>query len=275
MVLHPALGEYDQWHPSDNKSGSYFRLIPKDRQLLYLVHLARMANGEAKALVSEYRAQLLSPRADFVSIFNMIDALAETDVDAIKPAINEFEARQPPDPTGMRLKTLIGWGEYAAGNIQACSNIAASMPRINDTIVQAECLILLDKIKEVASGPQFQKLTTDPRFHFILSLGYSLKGQEAKAELARKNAIARLGGMGQDAEKIRKLLESDRPIEVKSLDQYYTQEDVHCLILATLGQRFPERRAEYFKEAAKYHILHRPPYQIVKRTLASKPRQGP
>jgi hypothetical protein len=29
MVLHPALGEYDQWHPSDNKSGSYFRLIPK------------------------------------------------------------------------------------------------------------------------------------------------------------------------------------------------------------------------------------------------------
>jgi hypothetical protein len=29
MLLHPALGEYDQWHPSEYKSGSYFRLIPK------------------------------------------------------------------------------------------------------------------------------------------------------------------------------------------------------------------------------------------------------
>jgi hypothetical protein len=33
MVLHPALGEYDQWHPSDNKSGSYFRLIPKGESI--------------------------------------------------------------------------------------------------------------------------------------------------------------------------------------------------------------------------------------------------
>jgi pyruvate,water dikinase len=37
MVLHPALGEYDQWHPSDNKSGSYFRLIP------YAVELGEQA----------------------------------------------------------------------------------------------------------------------------------------------------------------------------------------------------------------------------------------
>ena len=94
-----------------------------------LIHTARMAKGEAKALVAEYRAAVAANAMDFTSVRFLLDALAASGGEAeIEPAINAWIARLPVPAQGQVAPHLRAMGLYSAGKLEECVDFCASNP---------------------------------------------------------------------------------------------------------------------------------------------------
>ncbi len=244
----------------------------KDDRLTAMSHVARLGKGEASGLAVDYRARLAADPFDPTAIVLLADALAASDqADQIEPAVAAWEARLPMEARVPLGPLVRAFALYEAGKPQASLDFCQNHQQLQDSIVRAHALLAVGRTKEVAEEPAFEQLRNDPWFTLSVSLAFALEGRAEEAKSWRERAVKKLESLVPEARKAGQVIASDVPIPLEKFDRLLLPSKDIALLLAVMGERFPERRAEYHAAASRFNLQRGPPYLLVQRALSAKP----
>ena len=240
------------------------------------MHIARLASGEAPALVDEYKARLMSRPLDPSTLVFLCDALAASgQADKIESEMAAWGNRLPPGVWGQVGPLIRPVGLYLAGNLEECAQASRMAPDVGGMSYLAHALLGLGRAREVAEDKALGKVWDDPFHALALSLGLSLDGREEDAARWRERAIPRLESSFDEVRRVAKALRATEPVPVSELERVVIDPTNKALVFAVLGRRFSGRRAEYNAEAARYNVRRKPSYQLVRRALEAPTPKAP
>jgi tetratricopeptide (TPR) repeat protein len=254
-------------------------LVDQKEMLADLVHKARMANGEAEALVTEYRVTS-SPNEppDAAKLLFLIDALsASGKASEIDAALNAWLMRIPPQFQGQAAPFLRAPALYYAGKLEACVNFCKSNMAVKSSPTHLQALLALGRMKDATEDSLFSKLWEDPTNLLCVSIGFALEGKKVEAAEWRKRAAElfhKVGG-GTDLGRAGVLLEAKDPPSMKQIHKVYYPAESKTIFLASLADKFPENREIYLTLAARLNVSRRPSYYLTKRVLETKAAKKP
>lgn len=164
---------------------------------------------------------------------------------------------------------------YQSGKFEECERLCRGIPALANSSLHVQTLLAMQKGKEVAADPSFEKNWENPLISLALSLELSLEGQPEESARWRERAIKKFETATPLIRRVAKFLASTEPPALADLSRLQIEVDDKALLCAALADRFPAKRAEYQAAASRYNILRQPPYHLVSRaiqaTSGSKP----
>ena len=248
----------------------------EEESLRSLPHQARMATGEAKTLVNEYRTRLATDPTRFILLLQLCDALAASGQgERIMSEVAAWQNRLPAEVQSQIAGPLRALTLYQSGKFEECERLCRGIPALAHSSLHVQTLLAMKKGKEVAANPSFEKNWENPLISLALSLELSLEGQPEESARWRERAIKKLESATPLIRPAAKFLASSEPPALTDLSRLQIEADDKALLCAALADRFPAKRAEYQAAASRYNILRQPPYHLVSRaiqaTSGSKP----
>jgi len=159
--------------------------------------------------------------------------------------------------------------------LKAHGQLCRGIPALANSSLHVQTLLAMQKGKEVAADPSFEKNWEKPLISLALSLELSLEGQPEESARWRERAIKKFETATPLIRPVAKFLASSEPPALADLSRLQIEVDDKALLCAALADRFPAKRAEYQAAASRYNILRQPPYHLVSRaiqaTSGSKP----
>jgi tetratricopeptide (TPR) repeat protein len=271
-----ARGNWDACLNAASKA-SQLNISERD-QLGVLSHEARMAKGEAAALVPQYRAAIAANLQDFQALFYLVDALAASGkASEIDPVLNSWVMRMPMDLQGQLAPQLKALGLYYAGRLTECADYCNANFAVKSAPAHLHALLALGRMKDATDDAVFSAQWNDPLSLLAVSVGFALDGKTEESARWREKAagaMKKLGGrsdFGQAAE----LLSAREPPSIKETEQLYLPMEYRGVFWAAVADRFPAKREHYLAEAAKFNICRKPSYYLIERvTKKNKPVQS-
>lgn len=235
-------------------------------QLVGPMHTARMGRGDASALVDEYRTRLLTNPVDPTTLIHLFDALAGSGRGVeIEPELNTRLARMPKPVQTQLAGPLRELGLYAAGKLDELRDRPGTP---SESPMRGHAILGLGGVQQALAdgvfGPTWGK---NPWNDLALSLALDLEGQSAEAAERRERACAGLEAASSEGHRAAQILHATEPTPAGELDHLSIDANDKALMFAVLAAKFPERRAEYHAAAARFNVLHKPPYRLIRRAL--------
>jgi hypothetical protein len=167
-------------------------------------------------------------------------------------------------------------GLYESGKLVECETLCRGLPPMQVAPWHLHALLALKRTKDAAEGASFRKLLDEPRFALAVCLGWELEGKSEEAARWRERAIKALDAEGRDSRRIATMLRSTQPPATDEVARFAFSSARQPLVYALLASKFPARRGEYLRAAAKYNVRRAPPYQLVKQAIeAGTPPKSP
>ncbi|QEH32769.1 hypothetical protein OJF2_12500 [Aquisphaera giovannonii] len=233
-------------------------------------HVARLGRGEAKALVAEYRSALAAEPMNFAILSRLFDALAASgEADRIGPELQAWIARLPAQAVSQAglVPTVRALAEYQAGHPEKALEAAGRSPEVAASPIGLQASLAAGKGREAASNPSFQRLWQNPWLAMAACVELGLEGAGKEAAEMRGRALKAMGSLGTLQENEARILDATAPPAIADVLRNSTDVDNKALLLCDLATRFPAKRAEYLGAAARFNVLRRPPYLLVKRAV--------
>ena len=229
------------------------------------IHAARLALGQAGALVDEYRARLGSNQTDLQTLLFLFDALAAAgQADAIESERAGAENRLPAEARAAVGPTLRAYAAYAAGLPGPIAKfVAEGLPTVGSDL-RAHLLLANGQAAAVLARPELRE-PEDPWTAAAIALGLALDGKDDDAKAYLDKATTGLAARSEEDGELVAMLKADEPTPLVRIRRVAALPAERALVLALLGERFPDRRDEYRREAAKYNLRRVPPYLIIRR----------
>ncbi len=230
---------------------------------------ARIATGQAKAMVTEYRKTVASRPFDFTAVVFLCESLAASGApDAIVPELNNWEklVRNSVPPNVLVQFRAIGL--YCAGKLAECEDHCRRNPALQSSVYRAQTLLALKRSREVVSDKSFDKLLDHPWTALAVSLGLSLDGQREEASRFRERAIERMKSSFLPMRQVATVLGAAKPATDSDLLRIILDPEMKALVFAVLAERFPAKRADYLASAAQFNVRRKIPYQVVRRAIS-------
>jgi tetratricopeptide (TPR) repeat protein len=247
--------------------------VDEPARIAEMIHEARLAKGEAKALVEPYRAAAAASPQDIPTLLLLVDALAASGrEDEIATAISAWGNRVPGPVQGQILPHLTALGLYYAGKLAECAEFCGSSPVVRSTPWHLHALLALGRMEEAAEDPKFAALREDPLNLLAMSVGFGLDGKPEESARWREKAARKLGEVGgaTDMGKAAKLLNASEPPSIKDVHQIYLPLPDKTILLAALADRFPAMREVYLAEAARFNVTRKPSYRLIRKIIEKK-----
>jgi tetratricopeptide (TPR) repeat protein len=252
--------------------------INEPEQIDEFIHDARMAKGEAKALVDEYRAGRAANPMDVSSILFLVDALAASGKESeINSAISTWIARLPVPAQGEIAPYLRASGLYHAGKLKECAEFCRANAVVKSTPFHLHALLALGRMKDATEDSVFGTLWGDPMNLLAVSVGFRLDGKLDESARWREKArtmLTKVGG-ATDVAKAAKFLSALAPPAIKEVREVYLPPANKALVLAALADQFPAGRDAYLAEALKFNISRKPAFYLIERATAKKTPEHP
>ena len=211
-----------------------------------LIHEARMAKGDAGALVPQYRAAMMANVQDISALLLLMDALAASGkANEIDGAINSWTMRVPAAAQGQIVPHLKALGLYYAGSLKECAEYCDKNFQVKSSPVHLHALLGLGRMKEASDEAAFKAAWQDPFNILAVSVAFALEGgrdESARWRDKAAGAIKKLGGK-TDVGKAAELLTAAKPPSIEEARRYFVPSSNKALILAALADLFPAKRA--------------------------------
>ena len=242
-----------------------------------LIHEARMAKGEAGALVPQYRAAMMANVQDVSALLLLMDALAASGkANEIDGAINSWTVRVPAAAQGQIATHLKALGLYYGGSLKECAAFCDTNFQIKPSPPHLHALLGLGRMKEATDEAVFKAAWQDPFNALAVSVAFALEGKRDDSARWREQAagaIKKFGGK-TDVGKAAELLTATKPPSIEEVRRYFVSSPNKALILAALADLFPAKREMYLAEAARFNVSRKPSYYLIERaTKKNKPVQ--
>ncbi|WZO98265.1 hypothetical protein EP7_005325 [Isosphaeraceae bacterium EP7] len=245
-----------------------------DGQLDRPIHTARMALGQAEALVAEYRAKLAASPVDPSTVISLFDALAASGhPEAIEAEKSAWVARLPIEARAGLVPIVGAFALYQADRLDEAISSLIGSPAVG-LMIRAQALAAAGRASEVAADPEMAKID-EPWTLAAVSLGLALEGKADEAAAWREKARALLKPQTDDDRKAASLLAADTPPPLDQIDRIFLAPGEKAVTLALLASRFPEMRGEYLREAARFNVLRLPPYLLIQRVIRGEAAAKP
>ncbi|SIO67935.1 hypothetical protein SAMN05444166_8470 [Singulisphaera sp. GP187] len=237
------------------------------------IHVARLARGDAKTLVEEYKARLAAVPTEMKTLIFLCDALAVSDqTDQIESVVTEWTNRVGMQYGPEATATARAIGFYKSGKVEACARVCSETGPLTDSPLRAQALLALGQTQEVIDNKAFAKLWVEPWNAVALSLALSLNGQAKEADDWRERAARTMESQGVEDGRAAVLLRAAEPASIAEIERVVVDADETALLCVALGRRFPAKRDEYHAAARRYNIQRKAPYQLILRaTDGEKP----
>lgn len=233
------------------------------------IHVARLATGEAQALVKEYRDQLRGHPMDPETMIFLNDALAVTgQADAIEPEVNGWLSRITAEARNQLAAPIRAIALYQAGKADECERFCRDTPILQTGALRAQALAALGRAVET-TGPAFDGAWDDPWTSLAVSLDLGLGGKPEEATRYRDRACKALEKLNREYRRVAEILKAGEPPPLRDLERLSIGPEHKALLLAALGVKFPAKRAEFLARAAHFNVLRKPPYLVVRRATAA------
>ena len=240
------------------------------------LHVARLATGDAEALVRDYRARLAANAVDPDAMVLLCEALAAAgQAERIEPEVANWIDHLPASLRLQLADPVRAYGLYVAGKLAECERLCRGFGPLRPSSLRAQALLALGRAEEAAADGLFVKVWEDPWSALAVSLGLSLAGRSEEAARWRERACGRLEALTTETREVAKALGAAAPVPVEDLDRVIVDPEDKALTLAVLGERFPARRAEYRAAAGRFHVRRKPPYHLVQRAIGGPAAGAP
>jgi hypothetical protein len=247
--------------------------VDEPERIAESLHEARMARGEAKSLVGEYRADTDANVRDLSAILFLIDALAASGRESeIDPAIGAWTMRLPGPVQAQIGPHLRALGLYYAGNLRECADFCNSSALVKSAPTHLHALVALGRMEEATDDSVFGSLWGDPLNLLAVSVGFRLEGKPEDSARWRAKAVSVFNKVGgaTDVAKAAKFLGAPEPPSIEEVRQVYFPPASKAVILAALADQFPARREVYLAEAARFNISRKPSYHLIRRAIEER-----
>jgi tetratricopeptide (TPR) repeat protein len=229
---------------------------------------ARLATGQAKAMVKEYKTSLASRPFDLDAMVFLCEALAVAgETDKIIPELNAWEKLVRNSIPLELIAQLRAIALYFAGKLEECNDHCRRNPGLGSSALRAQSLLALKRSGEVISDKSFESLLNDPWVELAVSLAVSLENQPKEAARWRERAIPKLNSSFEQNRKVAKVMSAAEPPSDRDVARIYVAPELKALVYAILAERFPATRADYLAAAARYDVRRNAPYQLVRRAI--------
>jgi tetratricopeptide (TPR) repeat protein len=240
------------------------------------LHTARIATGDAERLVSEYRARLQADTTDLQAMVDLGDALAVAGhPEEIEPALVAMANHLPWQLQNQWNGPLRAIARYQAGKFAECEQFTRNNLSLRSGALHAQSLLALGRAGDVASDKTLEQARENPWLTLAVSLGLSHEGRPDESDRWRVLAVEKLESLNAEARKVAKILRAEQPVPIEQITRVLVDADEKALLLAVLAGRFPERKSEYRAAAARYNVLRKPPYELLRRVLEAAPSPVP
>jgi tetratricopeptide (TPR) repeat protein len=240
------------------------------------LHIARLASGQAPAMVDEYRREIMARPGDLNLLVLLCDALASSGRgEEIDAEIQNGILRLPQQAQFQVGPLVRPVGLYMAGKPDKAAEAARQNRGRGGDSILAQSLLALGRSGEVADDKSFDKLGEDPWNALAIGLGLALDGRKEDSDRWRERAAIRLETLHDDLKVVAKLLRAAEPPAATDLERLTIAPSAKALTFAVLAARFPDRAAEFGAEAARFNVRHNPPYELVRRAIAGQGRKAP
>ena len=270
-----AVGAWDECLKQANKARELN--VNEPQMLGEMIHEARMAKGEASALVPQYRAALAANAQDVSPLIFLMDALAASGkASEIDGAINSWIARLPAAIQGQFAPQFKALGLYYAGKLKECDAFCAASPVAKSSPPHLHALIALGRMKEATDEKLFAAAWNDPFSLLAVSVGYALDGNAKESASWREKAVAALRKVGgkTDYGKAADLLTAHEPPSIEVSRRFFVPSSQKSLVMAALADLFPSRRETYLAEAARFNNSRKPSYYLVERVTQKQQKNS-
>jgi hypothetical protein len=230
--------------------------------------LARLAKGEAAALVAEYGPRLSASNPPPRTLLHLTDALAAAGKNAeIDGAVSEFVNRLPVEVRGQASAFFRAEALYQQGKLKECADLCVKNPVLKHSPIHAAARLAMGDAKAAAGDPALAKVWQDPWHALALSVSFAVDGQAAEAAKWRSKAVDILQAREAGLKRAGKLLGAEASPASDDIARLFLAPNEKALFLVAMAGRFPERQAEYRALATRLNIEREPPYQLVRRAL--------
>ncbi|WP_165235315.1 tetratricopeptide repeat protein [Aquisphaera insulae] len=245
--------------------------IPED-EFRDAFHVARLALGEAKTLVGEYRSALTTNPMNMVSFVRLCDALVIAgEPDQIASELNAWIPRLPSEVQGQLWQPMRSLGHYQSGKLSLAEDLLRNHPEVAASSIGLQIRLAAGKAKQAVTEPAYQKLWGNPWNALAAAVALRLEGAEPQASELLERTRRAMAGFGKLFADERSFLNATEPPPVSEVIRTSIDPEEKTLVLCELAQRFPAKRAEYLDAAGKFNISRKPPYLLVKRVMDQKP----
>ncbi len=240
-------------------------------QINDLLHAARLARGEAQALVTEDQARLRINANDLEALVFLFDDLAASgQAEKISSALAAWENQIPAAQRAQTSMPARALALYQAGNAAECERHCEQNSMLRSGGIQAQALMALGRSKEVVADALFEKGFNEPWGALAVSLGLSLDGLPDEAKRWQGRACEALDSRFRSEHLVAKILRASQPSPLEDVMRLVISPDEKSLLLSILSVKFPEKRSDYLAAAERFHLLRKPPYLLVQRVLQGK-----
>jgi hypothetical protein len=291
MVIDPKLGwpwlgiaalatAEARWDDSLHAALEARRLgVNEPDRIAEIVHESKMARGEAKFMVDQYRAATNANPHDAATLFYLIDALAASGQESeIDPAINTWIMRLPGVVQGQIAPHLKASGLYYAGKLEDCAKLCGSNALLKTSPTHFHCLLALGRMKEATNPQTFGNLLEAPWNMLAISIGFQLAGKpedSAKWRAKAASASDKVAGIPNFTKAAQRLTDA-APSSVEDVYHIdYVSPAEKAILFTALAHQFPAKRNAYLVEASKFNVSHKPAYQLIRQATAPKPSSKP
>lgn len=229
---------------------------------------ARLAAGEADALAREYHSRVVSQPDDAEALVFLCDALiAAGQGDRVAGELAMWQGRLQGPEMAQTAPLFQALADYHAGKLHEAERLAANNAQLKVSTFRAQILMALGKVQEVVGDPTLSTTLQGPWLELAVALALKLDGKDADSDNWRERACKSLEPLGRDYRRAAEILRADTPTPLAENDRVFLEPGEKALLLALLGTRFPDRRAEYFAAADRFNVRRIPPYQLIRRAL--------
>jgi hypothetical protein len=224
------------------------------------LQIARLATGDAKSLVQEYRDRLARNALDLRTMMHLIEAMAATGPP--EPVERELAAWENPLPAEVRgafVGPVRAVALYEIGKFADCEQLCGRLDLLRDSALRVQTLLAMRQAEQAAGNAAFAKTWDDGWSALAVSLALGLDGRAEESARWRERAISKLETAGSEPRQAARILGATAPVAGEDLSRLIIDPGAQAMMGLVLAQRFPARRAEYHAVAARFNFLRRPP----------------
>jgi Flp pilus assembly protein TadD len=249
------------------------RLQPDHPDMADVLFEIRFGLGEYSDLEKELREALRSVPTNLDLQKRLLRVLvasgqAPAAADAHAAFSRQLDRAVRPDAEALRLGSLMAL-QYYTGDLESCLETVGK-DRNPEQVKAAAAALRLELGRPDEAEDVLGVQGPFAGYHaLLLSLGWRLKGDEAKADAWRENAIEAFASEGREQALVAGLLRKGDRLDMSDVDDLTLPREVSAAVLVALAEAGPDCREQLLDRAEKLNHLGPFPHFLLKRAIAA------